>query len=506
MTISNKPIKQVSAARGAVLSVTMRWTDRLIGVISTLILARLLVPADFGVTAMASVVVGLIDTLLDLGVNMALIQNRNASRADFDTAWTLRLLQAILAAALIGGGAPLAADYFHDERVTDVMRVMAVSVLVGGLDNIGVVAFQKNMEFGRDFRFFFLRRLAGFTVTLSLAFLLRSYWAMALGSLSGRIVGLGLSYWLHDFRPRLSLARFGALWSFSQWVLVRNLGHYSLTQLDKFLVGSRTNTTLLGGYSLADEVAAMPTGEVLAPLGRVLFPNFVQAAHDAERLRWMFSRALGVQTLVALPAGVGLAAVAPDAILLLLGEQWLTIIPLVQILALMNVFGALSHSGIHLLLALGKVRLQAIFTWVQLALLAGATLMVFPAADAEGIALIRLGIAAFGMIFFFGLVLYNVPAVRFTDYLAHSWRPLLATALMTAALSQTQPPPGLILPVRLAAAIGVGAFSYALSILLLWRITGCREGTESYLLDSLGLKKAVLTLLWVRRRPAPQGK
>ena len=178
MSLSKRPSKSVSAARGAVLVVGMRWIDRLIGLVSTLILARLLVPEDFGIVAMASVVVGLIDTLLDLGVGSALIQNRDAGREDFDTAWTMRVIQALGAALILWFAAPLAAEYFRDPRVVDVIRVMALAMLIGGFENIGIVAFQKNMEFGSDFRFFFFRRLAGFIVTISLAFWLHSYWAM----------------------------------------------------------------------------------------------------------------------------------------------------------------------------------------------------------------------------------------------------------------------------------------------------------------------------------------
>ena len=188
MSLSQQPSASTSIARGAVLVIAMRWTDRLIGIASTLILARLLVPADFGIVAMASLVVTLIDTLLDLGVNAALVQNRNAGREDFDAAWTLRLIQSLCATALIGiVGAPLAADYFADSRVTPVLWVMALTILVSGAENIGIVAFQKNMEFGREFRFTFLRRLAGFLVTIGLAFWLRSYWAMIFGALFGRL-------------------------------------------------------------------------------------------------------------------------------------------------------------------------------------------------------------------------------------------------------------------------------------------------------------------------------
>lgn len=168
------PPKKKSIFASALIVVAMRWTDRLIGLLSTLILARILTPADFGIIAMASVLVGLVDVLLDLGVNMALIQNRNADDDDYNTAWTIRLIQATAVTIIIFLLAPLAADYYRDPRVCDVTRLMALGMFIGGFENIGIVNFQKNMDFSRDFRFFFIRRLAGFLVTVTLAIQLES--------------------------------------------------------------------------------------------------------------------------------------------------------------------------------------------------------------------------------------------------------------------------------------------------------------------------------------------
>ncbi|PKO90630.1 MAG: lipopolysaccharide biosynthesis protein [Betaproteobacteria bacterium HGW-Betaproteobacteria-10] len=474
----------------------MRWTDRLIGLISTLILARLLVPADFGIVAMASIVVGLADTLLDLGVGSALIQNRHAGRDHFDTAWTLRLAQGALAALAIWFAAPFAAESFHDPRVLDVVRFMALSVFLGGFENIGIVSFQKNMEFGQDFRFLFLRRVSGFVVTIVLAFVLRSYWAMVIGALFGRFAGIGLSYLLHDYRPRLSLVKVRDLWSFSQWILVRNLGAYGLLQLDKFLIGQRTDAATMGAYSLADEVASMPTTELLAPLGRVLFPVFVKVAHDAELLRIAFCKALGVQCLFALPAGVGLALVAEEAVPLLLGEQWLPAIPLVKTLALISVFTALSHSSGYVLLALGKVWFQAMLSWLQLALLACLALVFFPDIGAQGIASIRLATTALGFCLFIGLVLYYVKSIRFTDIFIHTWRPLCATGVMALVLLNLPRPVLFGHFGMFVLHVGCGAAVYAIFTLFLWRMTGCREGAESYLFDLLKIKERLF--LWMR--------
>ena len=496
MPVSKREIKQVSAARGAVLVVAMRWTDRLIGIASTLILARLLMPDDFGIVAMASVVVGLIDTLLDLGVGSALIQNKDAAREEFDTAWTLRLMQAILAAVSIWLLAPMAAEYFRDTRVLDVIRVMAFAILIGGFENIGIVAFQKNMEFGRDFQFFFFRRIAGFVVTIALAFWLHSYWAMVVGAIVGRTVGVAISYWLHDYRPRFSLVRLKEIWSFSQWILIRNLGDYGVMQVDKFLVGRRTDASTMGSYALADEIASMPSTELLAPLSRVLFPAFVNVADDPEKLRSAFSKAIGVQSLVVLPAAVGLYMIAADAVLLLLGERWQQAIPLVQTLALMSLFSALTYAGSYLLLALGKVSVQAVLSWLRLGLLALLAIIIFPEAGAQEIANIRLATTALGFVLFGALVLHYVETLRLSDFVKHTWRSISATAIMAFALAVFPKMDALALFAQVILSIAVGAGVYACSILLLWRISGCSEGAESYLLEQIGIKGKFLK--WMR--------
>ena len=150
-----------SLVQGTLLTVAMRWTDRLIGFVSTLILARLLTPADFGIIAMATLVIALADVLLDLGTNIALVRDPDATQEHYDTAWTLRLIQTALSTALIIAAAPLAADYFADARVQPVLQILAFSLLLGGLENIGIVAFHKHMQFGDEFRFLFARRIAG---------------------------------------------------------------------------------------------------------------------------------------------------------------------------------------------------------------------------------------------------------------------------------------------------------------------------------------------------------
>ena len=373
-----------SVAESALITVAMRWTDRSIAFVSTLILARLLVPEDFGVIAMASLVIGLADVFFELGVNVALIQNKTPSQEHYDTAWTLRIIQTTLAAIVVIIAAPLAATYFNDPRVTLVVQVLAVSLMLSGLENIGVVTFQKEMQFGKEFQFLFCKRIVGFIVTIAAAWFIRSYWALVIGALAGRTFGVALSFAMHPMRPRLGLKKFREIFSVSQWMLVRSIGGYFQLKLHLAIVGARESASVLGAYSLASEISALPSSELLAPINRVLFPAFVRVKHDLAELKRVVLLAQGVQTMIAMPAAIGLILVSSEAVLLLLGEKWMGAVPFVEIFALISFMSSIATSGAYVLITLGKIRLMAISSWVQVGLFATLAFVVFPEAGAFG--------------------------------------------------------------------------------------------------------------------------
>jgi lipopolysaccharide exporter len=472
-----------SVFKGAILTVCMRWTDRLIGFVSTLILARLLVPADFGVVAMASLVVGLIDVLLALGVNVALIRNHNATPAHYNTAWTLRLAQSAVAATVVFIAAPKAAAYFSDPRIIPVLRFMALSMLLVGMENIGIITFQKEMRFGLDFRFVFLKRIAGFLATILAAWLLRSYWALVIGTLVGRSFGVLLSYQIHPMRPRFSLEKMKEIFSVSQWLLVNSIAGYLNRNLDKMLIGRRANATVIGGYTLADEISAMPSTEVLAPLNRVLFPAFVGAKNDLTELKRLYLLAQGVQSLLGVSAGVGLALVAQEAVLVLLGAKWLFVVPFVRVLALANVVEAITTSGRYVLLTCGKIRSAALVNWLQVLFFATGALLMLPHADALQLASIRVVTVLAEFVVSIWLLMQTLNNVGLRDIVRTVLRPLLATGAMALAVISIGEAIELAPLAELILKIATGMATFPVAILLMWWVAGKPAGAESYLLD-----------------------
>ncbi len=461
----------------------MRWTDRLLGLVSTMFLARLLTPEDFGVVALSTIVVGFIDILFNMGITQALIYNANADETDFSTAWTLRILQGCFTAALVLAVGSTAASYFENPSLSGILYFTSFTIFIASLQNTGIVSFQKDLEFDKDFKFILTKRLVGFVVTLTLAFIYQSYWALLIGSFSTVFAGVVLSYTMHTFRPRFTLENWSSLWSYSKWVIVRNMGSYADASGDRVLIGKSLPESALGGYTVSAEVAALPSTELLAPLGRVLFPTFV-AAKESVDFASKFYLALGIQTLVALPASIGLYLLSEEAVGIVLGSQWLFCIPIIQTLVLANLIVSISHTSVYVLFALGKVKLQSIIVWLQATIYISLAISFSDTFSLVNFAELRLAVVMIGSALFIVTVFYSIPNLSPRNFLSCISRPAIATCamyLLVDTLNFEALTSGLAITTLLKVFLGI--FSYGVTIFALWYFAGFPQGAESYLID-----------------------
>lgn len=472
-----------SVVSGAVLYIAMRWFDRLIGIISTIILARLLTPEDFGIVALAGIVLGLAVVLVDLGINTLVVQRPGLDRDDLDTAWTLRLLQGGFIAALLMASASPAAGHFNDARLEPVLMLFALIYLFDGLTGMGPVLFQREQRYAQEVSFMMFKRLGSFLVTMILAVWLRSYWALVFGSLAGSVLGVLLSHAMRPLPLRLTLVRWRRFIGASLWLTLKSIGGYASLQLDKFVIGGRNGPTALGAYSIADQVAAMPASELLAPMSRALFPAMAAAQNDPVELRRQFTYALGIQATIALPASIGLALVAQDLVPVMLGEKWVSAGPLMAALALAYGTNALIASSTYLLTSLGKFQAQTLLYFALAAVLALLIFVVFPQSGALEIAWFRVAVAVLGIIALAALALRVLPTVSTRDLLVIISRPAGASAIMAlcvwaCGIAMTDSPSWL----RLVVEVATGAAVYPGALYGLWRIAGRPAGAEQWLL------------------------
>jgi lipopolysaccharide exporter len=335
---------QNKMAKGAVWMVLFKLVERGLGLISTLILARLLAPNDFGVVAMAMSFIAMAELLSAFSFDTAIIQNQTATEEHYNSAWTCSFLLGVGITLLMAAAAAPIASFYHKPELMWVVMALALGPLFTGSQNIGVVAFQKELDFRREFRFQVSRKLISFAVVVPLAFYFRSYWALVSGILVSKLAGTGISYLMHPYRPRFSLTKARELLVFSRWLLINNFAGFFKERSADFFVGRLAGAASLGTYNIAYELANLPTTEIGAPINRALLPGFARMNDPAE-IASAYTNAVGLLALLALPTAACMNALAPFLIPVMLGQKWLGAVPLMQLLAFNGAL-LLFHSSI----------------------------------------------------------------------------------------------------------------------------------------------------------------
>ena len=477
---------------GAAWMIAARVADRTIGFISVAILARVLVPADFGLIAMATAIVALVETLGAFSFDWALVRDPNLDRSKLDTAWTLRMLVGVALATLIALAGHAAIPFYDEPRLGAIALLLAGVFIVSTSENIGTVYFRRELAFDKEFVLRFCGKIAGFATTVPTAFILRSYWALLLGIVAQRTTVVLLSYFMHPYRPKFDLSRSRSLLSFSMWLQLNSILDLARTRLPDFILGRLAGAQSVGLYSVANEIAHLPSTELIAPINRAVFPGYARQVLDKGPLAETFLNVVGLVWVIALPAALGIAAVAPLLVAVLLGQQWLNVIPILQVLSLAAVGFVLCTNVSYVFLAVGRPRLTAAMN------LTTALLFV------PGLIYLTHRYGAVGAAYAYGLTALlilpvNYGAVcallklRVWRIAAVTWRPLSAALIMSWAvrsLPAPEPTAGsLQLLPALVTNILAGAVVYVLALAMLWLIAGRPAGAEQAILDFLRRKR-----------------
>lgn len=476
--------KKIGTLHNIAFTVGARWIDRVLGFFSTIIIARILLPEDIGIIAMASIVVGLVDVLLALGVNIALIKNNSAAKEDYDTAWTIRLIQYSAISCLIVLVSQDAAEYFRDDRLRPVLWLMAITVLLPGLENIGIIDFQKNQLFHLDFLYNFSKRFVAFTATICAVYFMESYWALPIGTILGRIYAVVLSYRMHSFRPTLSLVNWQGILKISQLILLVSIGQFLNKNVHRIVVGKNNGPQAIGGYTLADEISSMPSTELFAPVMRVLFPMMSRAAKNGKELRQIFLLSQGLQLIISLPASIGLCFVANELVPILLGKNWLFIIPFIQVLAIAAIFDASISIYYYLFIVKDRIVYAALVHWLQLAFFI-AMLTQGESSEPTTLAYCRLLSLMFGFFITFMLCRKLDLDLHFNSFVANIWRPFSGATVMTLILFCIRDFTAQGSLVTFIIELTAGAITYIGVVYSLWVFCKKPEGPEKYIVTKL---------------------
>ena len=375
---------QQRAIRSGAWLLALRVTERVFGLVRLGILARILAPNDFGLLGIALLAMMVLETFSQTGFHAALIQKRGKAEEYLDATWTVSALRGLVLFSLLFLGAPLAASFFNAPEATNIIRVIAVVCLLRGLTNVGVIYFQKDLEFRKVFLLQVSSTLADFAVAVSAALILRSVWALVFGLLAAAVVRLILSYLIHPYRPRprLDLAQARELFGFGKWILAAAVLAFLVTQGDKIFAGKVLGVTALGLYQMAFQFASAPALEAGLVISQVTFPAYSKLQDNLLGLREGFLRTLQLTAFVAVPMAGGIFIVAPEFTKILLGDKWMPMVSAMQVLALWGLVSSIRATMGPVCWAVGRPDIPTKLQMVGLIILAG---LIYPLSMKWGI-------------------------------------------------------------------------------------------------------------------------
>jgi len=370
-TLSQKVIK------GGFWVFFLRIVNRGFSLIRLIILARILSPNDFGLMGIALLTMSTLETFSQTGFQQALIQKKEDIKSYLNSAWTVLILRGSILFIILYFIAPYAAIFFNSPEAKPIIQVIGFAILVRALTNIGVIYFQKELEFRKQFIYQFSGTLADFVVAVSAVLILKNVWALVFGLLAGNVVRCLVSYLIHPYKPRLSadLGKAKELFGFGKWIMGSSIIIFLITQGDDIFVGKLLGVTALGFYQLAYRISNMPATEITHVISQVTFPAYSKLQDNIPKLREAYLKVLKLTAFLSFPIAGLIFVLAPDFTKIFLGEKWMQMVPAMQVLCIFGVTRSLNATTGPIFQAVGK---PSILTKISLSQLIFLAAIIYP--------------------------------------------------------------------------------------------------------------------------------
>ncbi len=363
--------------RGGIWVFSISVTNRLLGFIRTIVLARLLAPSDFGLLGFAMLAITTLETFSQTGFQTALIQKKQGTAKFLNTAWTVSGIRAILLFVILFTTAPTISNFFNSPDAVWVIRIIALSIIFTGFRNIGLLYFQKELHFNKLFFYEFFSTLIELCLAISLALILRNVWALVWAGLAGQFARLILSYVVHSYRPRLRFDKgeFTELFGFGKWVFASSIIVFIVTQGDDVIVGKMLGIAALGFYQMAYTFSNMPSTEIIQVVSRVMLPAYSKLQDDLPKLKRAYLKILQLTAFVSAPLAGGIIALAPEFTEIFLGTKWMPAVPVMRILALSGLFRSIISTTSPLFVSIRRPDISVKCQVVRMSLF---VILIFP--------------------------------------------------------------------------------------------------------------------------------
>lgn len=373
-----------TAVKGISWVLGLNLSAKLVSFLRTIFLARLLTPAEFGIYGIGLLVLSLLETLTETGVNIFLVQQKEDLKKWIDSAWIVSIGRGISIFLFMLFSSSLIAKFFRSENAVHILLLFSLVPLVRGFINPSVVKFQKELNFGKEFAFRIAIIMTDTIIAITLAFYTHMVISLVIGVLSGAILELILSFMLIEPKPTFKINKdyIKKVFYHGKWITLSGIFNYLYSNLDNIVVGRLLGVSSLGLYEMAYNISRIPITGVSDVISKVTFPVYTLIAEDKKRLKRAFIRSTLLVCFIIIPFGAIIFLYPHQIVKIVLGDKWIGIADTLKILIIFGVVRGISGFSSSLFLSVKKQKYLTIITFISLVSL---LLTIYPLVKTYGI-------------------------------------------------------------------------------------------------------------------------
>ena len=475
-------------ATASIWTISGKFLARLLDFVSLLVLARLLSPADFGIVAIATSVLVIVEAILDLPLTQALVRIPSPSERMFATAFTLSLMRGTAISLLMIVVAWPMALFYNDPRLFPLVAVISIAPAMRSVISPRMVLFMQRFDFRREFALDLLAKGATLIFSVGVVLATDSHWGLAIGAVAGPTTSTIVSYIFAPMRPRLSLSEWKHFQDMVGWNTVSQVLNSLNWQMDRLMLPRFTSLSTYGAFSVADNLAGIPYQTFVGPLMRPLMAAFSNVSDRGQQIT-AYLKATNAIMVVAAPILLVIILLAEPIVRIVVGEKWIVAAPILQWLCIVSLIGLPTTIMPSLVMVLDKTRYVALRMFAEFAVRAPVTVVGVVMFGLEGALAARV-IAAVVAYLVCLVIMQRLIGVSIGAQLYAFVRPLVACVPMVGFLLLVQPvlvamPLGLELVIVVGfCSIGALALFWVFS-LLLWQAVGRPDGLEAIIVRKI---------------------
>jgi len=321
-----------------------------------IILARLLVPKDFGLIGMLAIFIAVAISFIDSGFSQALIRQKNSTQVDYSTVFFFNIVVSIFLYVILFFSSDLISAFFREPRLTAIVKVISITLLINSFGLIQRTLLIKNIDFKTQTKISIIASTVSGVIAIAAAFGGYGVWSLVIKTIVQNSTATLLLWIYNKWKPTLtfSITSFKSLFSFGSKLLISGFIDTAYRNLYYLIIGRLFSAADLGFYTRADQFRNIASQNLTSTVQRVTYPVLSTLQDNKQRLKAGFKRTIKSTMFLTLPLMFGLASVAKPLIIFLIGEKWLQSVPYLQLLCFAGIFYPLHALNLNILKVKGR--------------------------------------------------------------------------------------------------------------------------------------------------------